>query len=185
MHSRTAYNYSLALVELAKEKGILPQIRAVAEDLLSALSLDELRTFLSHPRVPAAGKREVLLRLVSDKAPVEMRNFLNLLIDRAKEQLLVPIFESVIELTLQAEGFRIVELISALPLSETEQQEIRLNLEKSWQTKISIQYRVNPNLLGGIIIRSGDELIDGSLAGQFNALKELLIEKSTIGSTIF
>lgn len=185
MHSRTAYNYSLALVELSKEKGNLAQTKNAAEDLLAALGLPELRSFLSHPRVPTAGKREVLVRLATDKAPLEFRNFLNLLVDRRKEHLLVPILESAIELALQAEGFRIVELISALPLTEAGQTEIQTDLEKSWKTKIFLRYRENPSLIGGIIIRSGDELIDGSLAGQFSALKELLIEKSTVGSTIF
>ena len=176
MHSQTALNYGRAMVELAKEKNIIDQVMAVAKDLIGDLQVLKLQEFLKHPKVPQAGKREILQRLMAKNTPPkEFQNFLNLIIERRRESLLLPILEALVEQALKAQGFQVVELISALPLPEAKQHSIGKDLEKAWHTKISLQYRENPNLIGGIIIRRGDELIDGSLSGQLNALEKTAI----------
>jgi F-type H+-transporting ATPase subunit delta len=185
MHSQAAFNYGRAMVELAKQKSIINQILTAARDLIQDLQVPKLQEFLKHPKAPAAGKREILQRLMAKNSPPkEFQNFLNLIIERRRESLLLPILEAVVEQALKAQGFQVVELISARPLPEAKQNSISQDLEKAWHTKISLQYRENPNLIGGIIIRRGDELIDGSLSGQLNALKRLLIEETNIAAEL-
>lgn len=185
MYSQASFNYGRAIVELAREKNILDQVLAVAQQLLQDLQVPQLQEFLKHPKVPAAGKREVLQRLIgASSPPPEFINFLNIIIERNRVSLLVPILEKAIEQALQAKGFEIVELISAKSLPEIEQKTIGQNLEKAWRTKISLNYRENPSLIGGIIIRRGDKLIDGSLSGQLNSLKRILIEETNIASEL-
>jgi F-type H+-transporting ATPase subunit delta len=173
MYSRSALNFSRALVSLAKERAILDAVQTAAQELIIALKVPELRKFLSHPSVPVQGKRDILKRLVPPGSPLEFYNFLNLIIDRRREGILTSILEAVIDQVLEAKGYEIVELISAFSLTTDEQDLIQKNLEESWRTKIALKYRENPNLIGGIIVRRGDQLIDGSLSGQLNALKQL------------
>jgi F-type H+-transporting ATPase subunit delta len=177
MRPLAVLNFSQALVELAKEKRILNEIQQAAEELSSALKVRELVDFLNHPKIPVANKREVLLRFLPANAPQEFKNFINLIIDRNRQEWLPAILEEVIKRVLEANGFEVVELVSARGLSETEQTAIAKNLGDSWSTKVSLRYRENPNLVGGIIVRRGDQLFDGSLAGQLKALKQLLIEE--------
>ena len=185
MYSQTALNYGRALVELAKEKKILGEVLAATNDLIQELKIDKLQEFLKHPKVPLAAKRKMLQYLLSkSSAPKEFHNFLNLVLERRRESLLVPILEAIVDQTLKAQGYEVVELISALPLSEEKQESIGQVLEKAWKTKISLQYRENPHLIGGIIIRRGDELIDGSLSGQLNALKRILISETNIAAEL-
>jgi F-type H+-transporting ATPase subunit delta len=185
MHSQTALNYARAMVELAKERKIIDSVLVVTKDLIEELQLSELREFLQHPKVPAVGKREVFKRLMTKNSPPkEFQNFLNIIIERRRESLLLPILKAIVDQALQAQGFQVVELISALPLPEEKQKSIGQVLEKTWHTKISLQYRENPNLIGGIIIRRGDELIDGSLSGQLNALKRLLTAETDIAAEL-
>ncbi|MGE5583158.1 MAG: ATP synthase F1 subunit delta [Bacillota bacterium] len=185
MYSQAAFNYGRAMVELAKEKGILDRVLTIAKDLIADLQTPKLQEFLKHPKAPAAAKREILQRLMAKSStPQEFRHFLFLIIERRRENLLLPILESLIEQALKAQGFEVVELVSALPLSEAKQQSIGKDLEQAWHTKISLQYRENPNLIGGIIIRRGDELIDGSLSGQLNALKRQLIAETDIAAEL-
>jgi F-type H+-transporting ATPase subunit delta len=180
MHPRVARNFGQAMVALAQEKNILDSVCKASEDLLDALKVPELVKYISHPKVPIAGKREVLKRLLPPECPPEFTNFLNLIIDRRREAVLVPILEAVLDGILEAQGFKIVELISALPLNESEQDSIKKSLEKIWKAKVALQYRENSNLIGGIIVRHGDQFIDGSLSGQLNALKQHLIEEVTV-----
>lgn len=177
MRPPAVLNFSQAMVELAKEKRILNEIQQAAEELSTAFKVRELVDFLNHPRIPVGNKREILLRFLPVNAPQEFKNFLNLIIDRNRQELLPAILEEIIKLSLEANGFEVVELVSARDLSETEQTAIAKDLGNSWKTKVSLQYRVNPNLIGGIIVRRGDELFDGSLAGQLKALKNVLIEE--------
>jgi F-type H+-transporting ATPase subunit delta len=124
-----------------------------------------------------------LTRLIANNSPPkDFQNFLYLIIERRRESLLLPILEAVVEQALKAKGFQIVELISALPLSEAKQNMISQDLEKAWHANIALQYRENPALIGGIIIRRGDQLIDGSLSGQLNSLKKQLIEETNIAA---
>ena len=92
------------------------------------------------------------------------------------------ILESVVEETLRTQGFEIVELISARPMSQSQQTALKEDLEKSWHSKVFLKYRENPNLIGGIIIRRGDQLIDGSLSGRLNSLRDVLLEKTDIAA---
>ncbi len=185
MHSQTALNYGRALVDLAKEKNILDQVLDNAKLLIEELLIPELQEFLRHPKIPDSGKKDILHKITAGNHPPEIfLNFLNLIIDRHREALLSAILEEVVEQVLKAKGFEIVELISAKSLSKPEQSKIQQQLEKVWQIKISLKYRENPNLIGGIVIRRGDELIDGSLAGQLYSLRRILIEETNIAANL-
>jgi F-type H+-transporting ATPase subunit delta len=180
MRSQAAYKFAQALVELAGEKGSLEPVRQAAEELMEVLCLPEMQLFLNHPRPAGQEKKAVLQRALPDQTSPEFRNFINIIIDRRRESILPSIMEAVVELVLQAQGYLIVELISAQPLTLLERTSISRNLERIWQTKIHLNYRENPALIGGVMIRRGDQLIDGSLAGQLKSIKQLLIEETNI-----
>ncbi len=180
MRSQAASNFSLAMVELAKERNLLEAVRDASEAILPGLRLPELADFIKHPKVSDVQKKELLKKLAPSDAPREFFNFLELIIDRKREEFLVPILEGIVDLTLQAWGFEIVEIISAIPLSDIERNHISEGLEKAWDKKLYIRYREKPALIGGIIIRRGDRIIDGSLAGQIHSLRQVLLEETEL-----
>lgn len=184
MHSQTALNYSQALIEFATEKGILAEIRNASEDLLASLQISEVIDFLNNPIIPLQAKRDTLFKLILPATPVEFYNFLNLIMDRHRLVLLLPILEAVKDAAIKALGFEIIELVSAQDLSAVELDSVKKSLEQSWHTQLFIKYRINAKLIGGMIIRRGDQLIDGSLSGQINALKDLLIAQTEIPSVL-
>jgi F-type H+-transporting ATPase subunit delta len=177
---QAAHKFAQALVELAREKGILEPVRKAAEELLEGLRMPELQSFLKHPRPARQDKKAVLQRLIPDNTPLEFRNFINIIIDRRRERLLLSIMEVLIDLIIEAQGSLIVELISAQPLTEMERTSVSRNLERIWQTKVYLKYRENSGLIGGVMIRRGDQIIDGSLTGQLKSIKQLLIEETKI-----
>ncbi len=180
MYSGAALNYSQALVSLAKERLLLDGVLKAAQELVSSLQVSELTKFLSHPKVPVQAKRDIMKRLIPPESPPEFFNFINLIIDRRRIDILPSILDAVIDEVMIAMGYENVEIISALSLSAVERETIQTGLEKSWRTQIAVKYRQNSNLLGGIVIRRGDQLIDGSLSGQLNALRQLLIAEVLI-----
>ncbi len=181
MQSQTIVNsYSEAMIRLAKEKRIIEKVRNAATELIPILKLKEVQDFFDHPRIPLKARREVLTRFITTEIPVGFRNFLNLIFDRHRENLLLAIVERVRELSLTIKGYEIVELISACHLTNVRKDGIKKRLEEIWQTKVFLKYRQNPALIAGIIIRRGDLMIDGSLTGQLNDLKATMLEEVSV-----
>jgi F-type H+-transporting ATPase subunit delta len=181
MKSPAVHNYAKALVELMKERDLLDLTRATAETLCDYLKDRELALLLRHPKFPSEGKKTLLQKMVPPETPQEFSNFLSLLVDRGRLDLLAEIMEAVVELSLMEQGFERVTLVSAQPLTEEEQSSLRNKLEALWQIKIRPEFRVNPNLLGGVVIQRGDKLYDGSLNGQLSKIKEILMDQETSG----
>ncbi len=177
MTSPLVHNYAKALVELIKEQDLLDLTHPIVETLNSYIKEPEISRFLKHPKVPTAEKKVLLQKLIPDETPKDLINFLNLLVDRGREGLLTEILGTFVRLSILEQGYEIVTFILAQPMTEEEKRLSLQELEATWQIKIYPEYRINPNLLGGIIIQRGDKLYDGSLNGQLSRIKETLINK--------
>lgn len=175
MSSSVAHNFAKALVELAREKNILQQVQNHAEYLMDGLSLTDVKLFLGNPRINSSIKKEFIRKLILTDSPQEFTNMLDLVIDRHYGRSLGAIMEKVIDLSIEAQGYEIVTVISTELLSETEQSAIHAKLEKLWSVRLFLKHRLNPGLLGGAVILRGDKLYDGSLAGQLNSLRQRLL----------
>jgi F-type H+-transporting ATPase subunit delta len=178
MTSPIVHNFSKALVDLAMEKQNVAAVHDSAVDLLARLDLPEVRMFLNHPSVKLADKREFLTRVIPDGTPQELINLIHLISDRRYTLLLPEILNEVIDLAIKAQGYEIITAITAKPFSQNEVDRIRAELEAKWATKIFLKTRVNPNLIGGMIIQRDDRLYDGSLLGKINGLRRMLTEQS-------
>lgn len=177
MISPAVNNYARALVELMKDRDLLDITCQTAETLISYIKTPELTQLLRHPKVPGDEKKALFQKLIPPETPQEFSNLLNLLVDRGREDLLIKILETIVQLSILEQGYEIVTLVSAQPMTEKEQKSLFDELEALWQVKIFLKYRLNPNLLGGVIIQRGDQLYDGSLKGQLHKIKETLINK--------
>lgn len=173
MTSAVVRNYARALVELMKEANRLDFTGKLAEILIGYLKDRELSLFLRHPKVSPQEKKTLFLKLLPSDTPQEIRNFINLVFDRGRYNLLLQIFETILRLCILEQGYEMVTVISAKPLTDEERGQIIKELESLWEISIYPEFRVNPNILGGIIIRRGDKLYDGSLMGRLNKIKEI------------
>ncbi len=66
------------------------------------------------------------------------------------------------------------EVTTALPLSDKEQEMIENDLHQTLKGKVEVKFRVDPNILGGLVVRVGDRVVDGSVAGQIQSLRQSL-----------
>lgn len=175
MISPVVHNYALAMVQLASSKGSLNQVRECAEVLTEHLAVADVKLFLESPRVRGTIKREFLQKLLPEESPQEFLNFLNLTVDRGYGGLLPDILAKVIDYSIEAVGYEIITVITSEPLEEAEQEQIRSRLEEMWETRLFPRYRVNPGVIGGLIVMRGDKLYDGSLAGQLQNLRQKML----------
>ena len=167
-----AGEYAGALADVALASGraetLRKEVRAAAD--LAAQSPD-LRNFLASPAVPREGKHTLVERLVKQMgSSAELRNFLFLLIDHHRTAMLGEIAGEFETTLLRRLGVVQASVTSARELSAPQKQKLAGKLEGLTGKKIEAQYAVDPALVGGLAVRIGSTVYDGSVRAQLNRL---------------
>jgi F-type H+-transporting ATPase subunit delta len=166
--------YARALFEAAEEAD---RVDAVASDLAAiAGAMDEvpeLRAFLRNPQIDPAGKAEVLEQLTRE-ADELVGNFVRLVAEKGRAGELPEISAELDALVAQAQNRLTVELTTAHELSDAEAKSIVQQIEKASGRTVEAARSVDPNLIGGIVLRIGSHLADGSVRGRLERLRHEL-----------
>jgi F-type H+-transporting ATPase subunit delta len=164
--------YAQALLSIAQSQNLT---EAVGEDTRTFLGLlrgsQELTNFLSNPFVKPENKKNVLKQLLGEGGNSYLRNFLLLLVDRRRIAFLEPILQQYLVLLRQLNQTVLAEITSAVPLTEAQQQAITekvITLTKARQ--VELETKIDSDLIGGVIIKVGSQVIDASLRGQLRRL---------------
>ncbi|HKD83289.1 MAG TPA: ATP synthase F1 subunit delta [Terriglobales bacterium] len=172
-----ASRYARALVEVILEQHIdgesaRQQLRSIVDAVHESI---ELRKVWESPAIPPEQKRAVLDAIVKQIGAVKpIRNFMAVLIDHRRIGILddiVRAFESELDAQL---GFTEVEVSSARPLSAEEKRELEQRVERMTGKKVRTKYVSNPDLLGGVVVRAGSTIYDGSVRGQLEKMRQEL-----------
>ena len=178
-----ARNYAEALFELAEKEGQLEEYGAGIE--LIARLIDEnrdFRTFLETPRVPASEKKPLLRRTLSGKVPPRLLNFLLLTIDKRRQRLLRDIARSYHELVDVRLNRVPVEVTVARPQDPDVVTQLGDALTRLLGKTAVPHVRVKPEILGGVIVRAGDTIYDGSLRRRLERMRRQLLTAELTGS---
>jgi F-type H+-transporting ATPase subunit delta len=166
--------YARALFEAAEEAD---RVDAVASDLAAiAGAMDEvpeLRAFLRNPQIDPAGKAEVLEQLTRE-ADELVGNFVRLVAEKGRAGELPEISAELDALVAQAQNRLTVELTTAHELSDAQAKSIVQQIEKASGRTVEATRSVDPNLIGGIVLRIGSHLADGSVRGRLERLRHEL-----------
>lgn len=172
-----AAKYARALIEsISHEK--LEGVRRDLKTLSTVISSEELGKFIFDPTVPGEKKEAMLLSFLSN--PVDETTLLVKLLVNVKKIWLFPdILLSFEEMILERSNRVLVEVISAIPLSDEEKIEIIEKVRKMTGYEGLLESRVDESLIAGYVIKFHDEVIDASLSGR---LKRVGMELGNTGS---
>jgi F-type H+-transporting ATPase subunit delta len=135
----------------------------------------ELRTFLASPAVTIEAKHAVIEKLIARLGASKIiRNFLFVIADHRRTQLLPEIVITFQQVLRQREGVAEAEISSAVELSAAQKKEMAKTLASLTGKKIETKYSLDPALLGGAVVRIGDTIYDGSLRSRLNELRARL-----------
>jgi len=172
-----ASRYARALVEVILEQKIdadvaRQQLRSIVEAVHESL---ELRRVWESPAVLPEQKRAVLDAIAAQIGAVkQIRNFMAVLIDHRRIAMLDDIMRQ-FETELDAQlGFTEVEVARARDLSAAERRELESRVEQMTCKKVRARYVANPDLLGGVTVRVGSTIYDGSVRGQLEKMRQEL-----------
>ncbi len=169
--STTARPYARAIFELASERGGYDMWENRLAYWGSVVQDDVIRTRLGEPGVTAQAKAD-LIASVSDGLDEDSKGLLGLLAENDRLSALPNIHQQFGLLRREAEGELDAHIISAYELTSDQEASIEEALGKRLSRKIRITSEVDPELIGGAIIRAGDLVIDGSLRGRLSGLEQ-------------
>lgn len=171
-----ARNYAEALFELAaRHEG--PEVYGEALDEVARL-LDEepsFRSFVKTPRVSAAEKKKVVRRAFEGRLPEPFVNFLLVTIDKRRQRLLRQMALQYHELLDEHMNRVHVDVTVARPLADDLRSELASRLSTLLGKTALPHVRVDPAILGGVVVRTGDTVFDGSLRRRMDGMRRQLL----------
>ncbi|MDX1975022.1 MAG: F0F1 ATP synthase subunit delta [Rickettsiales bacterium] len=171
-----AQRYVTALLGVAKDDAALAQVEKDLLALQNAYAQDAgFREVLANPllgRTQLAGAMAEVLKTL--KAHALTQQFVAMVANQKRLTLLPQIATLFEEALMARRGELAVELVSAVALSDKEIEAVRAQLAKAYGKKITIKTRVNPEILGGVVINIGSTQLDGSLSGKLRRLGQQL-----------
>lgn len=166
--------YAVAAFKRAQETGEMFQWSESLAFLSMVISAKEIVAIVSNPKVTKGRLSALLLDIGQGKMGVEGENFLKLLVQNGRLDLLPQIAVQFEQHKADHEGYVDAEVTSAFAMSNEEQKKLAVNLEKTLNKKVRINITVDQSLIGGILVRAGDSVIDGSVRGQLQHMQKSL-----------
>jgi F-type H+-transporting ATPase subunit delta len=168
--------YARSLFEVATERGILDGIRDQLGAFAGALHDNrELAIFFFSPYFSTEEKKSGLERAVTDADPVFM-NFLEALIERHRMPVIFRIQARFDELWEHAHKLLPVRVTSAVPLDDATVKSIGERIGDQTGNEIELSSDVDPDILGGIVLRVGNFILDASLRSRLNQLRKQVVQ---------
>ena len=175
MLSPVANRYAEALFSLAKKEGALEEVRRDVGRLAAEFSHPNVANFLLDARVPS-GERRKRLSPVLDGMHELTRNFCGLVFDKRRESLLPELGEAFHRHVLEEHGAAEGYVESARPLEPQEIDRLAQAVGQQLGKKLSLENKVNPELLGGVRVIVGSRMVDFSLSGRLGGLKKRMLD---------
>ena len=172
---RIAKPYAQALYDAAAEQDALDRIVGDANQVVDlAHESEDFEQFLTNPILSPQFKSEMFQQLLSEAVHPLTLNFLLLLASKQRERFLVAILLAFLKLVDLKAGRVVAQVTSAVPLSDAQQTSLVKQLSDYSGAEVRLELSEDTAIKGGIIVRLGDTVFDGSVATQLQRLRSLL-----------
>ena len=172
MSSRTDA-YAAALLEIARAEGSLETV----EDELFRVARtiegnDQLRSVLTDQAVPVDRRQGIVEDLLAGKASPITTALVSFVVGAGRGRDLPAIIDKLVEDAAEERKQAVAEVRSAIPLSDDQRSRLAQALSKATGKQVTVKLVVDPSVLGGVVARIGDTVIDGSVRHRLEQLKE-------------
>ncbi len=170
--------YAQAVFQIARESDGLDQWQRDLETLSTALQDPDLSGFLDAPQVPATAKTDAINQTLGSSVGPLALNLVLLLGSRSMAGLVPGITEEYGRLLDSYRGIERGEVIAAVSLDDQQRQRVAEILEGIVGTEVRLSSHVEPNLIGGLVAKVGDRVIDGSVRTRLEEMRRSIVERA-------
>lgn len=171
-----ARRYLTAALEAAERAGLGDRLGEQLERLQPLVNAaPDLGRLLAHPTLPLERKLEAIERVLGEPPVPPLRELVALLIDNDRLEVLRAAAEVYQELVDEAAGVTRAWVTTALPLRDDQAERLRAALARWLGTNVVLETTVDPDVVGGLMVRVGDRTLDGTLQGRLRRIQEKMV----------
>ena len=175
MAELVARRYAEALFEVALEVNKLDEIKDELNSVSNILESEQkLRTIFEHPKLSKDEKKDIINSLFKGKVSQEVLNFIYIIVDKRREKAIKSINKEYIALYNGEKGILEGTVTTAVPMNKTEIERLQNELKDKFKKNVVLTNKVDKDIIGGVLIRIEDKVIDSSIKGQLEEIKKLL-----------
>lgn len=173
--SARADAYAGALFEVAKAEGSLERVEEELFRVARTLEAsDDLRTTLTDQAIPAERRQAIVEDLLGGRASPVTTALVSFVVGAGRSRDLPAIIDSLVRRAAEERAEAVAEVRAAVPLSEEQRRRLAEALGRATGKRVSLKVVVDPTVIGGVVARVGDTVIDGSVRHRLEQLKETL-----------
>ena len=166
--------YARAVFELAQSDKSLQKWSDALAAVTSIASMPDMSRALENPGLTKQQKAGLLIEATGDALDKQAQNLIKTMAENDRLVLLPELIALFEQMRSEAEGSIEAEVISAYEVTEAQQQTIAKSLKKRLGREVKIKVEIDQDLLGGVIVKAGDLVIDGSVRGRLEKLTSAL-----------
>ncbi len=167
--------YAEAIFAIARESNTIDRTLEDVQGIASLFSQRKLAYLLNEPKIPTQRKIQAIRQALESKVLRTSLNLALLVVQRELVEAMPNIARELAQLILDYKNQAIAEVTTAAPMDEQQLRQVRQALEHRTGKTILMQTKVQPEILGGVIARVGDQVIDGSIRHRLAVLKQQLL----------
>lgn len=171
----TGRRFARAIFELASQKGDYDQWLQDLRDVRDFLADQRVAAMIQNPEVPFDRKKSIIDAGLSALDELR-RNFVYVLVERRHSDLIDKIIVDFERLLNERRGVAIAEVVTAVPLDAETSKYVAERLSALTGKKVTVKASVDPGIIGGVVAKIGDQLINGSVADRLVRMRQRLAE---------
>lgn len=170
--------YALALYEIAEEKGkveeFLTELRAIC-DLIDKDK--DFQVVIKHPQISTKKKKETFINIFKGKIDEDLLSFLLILISKDRISYLREKLNEMEKIHLERNNTLKAVVVTAIPMTDIQKETLKKKLEEKYDKNIIMTTQVDKSILGGVFVRVGNDVIDGTLKSKLDEMKEIMLKQ--------
>ena len=170
-NSRAALRYAKAILDLAVENKAIDALEKDMQNIVSTIAeSNELSEMLASPVIKATTKKEALLAIFKDSHKIT-EGTISMLVDNKRLSMLNEVATKYLILNEELKGKDVAIVTTAVPLTADLEKKVLAKVSELTGNKVSIENKIDENIIGGFVLRVGDLQYDASIANKLNSLK--------------
>lgn len=169
--------YALALYEIAEEKGKVDEFLEDLRQICDLIDRDkDFQEVIRHPQISTKKKKETFVSIFKGNIDDELLSFLLLLIEKDRISYIREKLNEMEKIHLERINTLKAVVVTAVPMLDSEKQSLKEKLEKKYDKNIIMTTQVDKSILGGVFVRVGNDIIDGTVKSKLDEMKEIMLK---------
>ncbi len=162
--------YAKAVYDIANETGSLDSWSDALANLAAVVSDEQVSKLLSNPETGKQQKGELLIQIMADKLNEQQQNLVKLMAENGRLSIMPDVHDQFEVARAKAENKVEAEVVSAFELTQQQTDELINTLKNKLGCEVTLTTTIDESLIGGVVIKAGDTIIDASMKSQLDSL---------------